>query len=90
MFFSLCIVYAVNLLPLKENLVYLLEIKQMTKGKNFVVTLIIVIVSTLCAWLYREVTTWIQLSASFAGVLLCFTLPGKLKSQTIPPKKFIK
>ena len=59
LFFSLMVCYAVNLLPIKENLFQAFEVKNPTNKANMIMTLGIVLISTSCAWLYQEVTSWL-------------------------------
>ena len=68
--------FAVNLLPIKENLFQAFNVKSPSSKSNKLVTLAIVVISTSCAWLYQEVTVWLNLVGSFAGVLLAFSIPA--------------
>lgn len=68
--------YAFNLLPIKENLFQTFKVKNPTPKANKLLTIGIVVLSTSCAWLYKEVTAWLQLVGSFAGVALAFTIPA--------------
>ena len=79
LFSSLSICYAINVLPLKENLFQAMKVKQPKKSLNLLVTFGIVLLTTTCSWLYKDVTSWLQLVGSFAGVVLAFTIPGKPK-----------
>jgi Mn2+/Fe2+ NRAMP family transporter len=68
--------YAVNLLPIKENVFQAFDVKKPSKKANLIMTLVIVIISTTCSWLYKEVTAWLQLVGSLAGVMLAFSIPA--------------
>jgi hypothetical protein len=68
--------YAVNLLPIKENVFQAFDVKEPSNKANKTMTLVIVLLSTTSAWLYKEVTVWLQLVGSFAGVMLAFTIPA--------------
>lgn len=39
-------------------------------------TIVLVFISTMCSWLYKEVTAWLQLVGSLAGVMLAFSIPA--------------
>jgi Mn2+/Fe2+ NRAMP family transporter len=68
--------YAFNLLPIKENVFQAFDVKKPSKKANLIMTLVIVIISTTCSWLYKEVTAWLQLVGSLAGVMLAFSIPA--------------
>lgn len=72
---SILTCYAVNLLPIKENLLQVLDL-EMTKKRNIITTFSLVLISTLLAWGYQEVTKWLQLVGSLSGVAIAFSLPG--------------
>jgi hypothetical protein len=59
LFFSLMVCYAVNLLPIKENVFQAFEVKEPSDKANKSMTLVIVLLSTTSAWLYKEVTVWL-------------------------------
>jgi len=69
--------FAVNLLPIKENVFEALGKKNPSSKANVIMTLVLVVMSTLCAWLYQQVIDWLQLVGALAGVMLAFTIPGK-------------
>lgn len=72
--------YAVTLLPIKENAFQAMNVIHPSKWQNFLMTLIIVLVTTSCSWLYKEVTSWLQLIGSFTCGYLAFTMPGNFFS----------
>ena len=74
--FSISSSYSVYVIVLKDNLAQFMGGKKLKKSFNLLFTFAVIFSTTTCAWLYKDVTAWIDLVASFAGVILCFSAPA--------------
>jgi len=74
-FISLMGSYAVNLLPIKDNIFINFNIRP-SATSNLFLTLLIVLSTTTSAWAYPRVRDWLSLIGSFVGVLLSFFFPA--------------
>jgi len=67
--------YAVNVLPIKDNLYIVLKLKP-SQTKNLLFTFVVVSITSTCSWAYPEITDWLGFIGSLSGVFLSFFFPS--------------